>query len=126
MREWLAFILPPAMAFAGMRLARLVLGRKFEDGFGLGLGFAVGLAVGMLVFSQTVLLTALAGINAARLLAWTAMIWGTAEVILMSPKCAASLRQMEFRPAHLWLLLLLPVLYSWWGFGRLCRSEEHT
>jgi hypothetical protein len=123
MREWLAFLFPPAMAFAGMRLARLVLGRKFEDGFGLGLRLAVGLAVGMLVFSQTVLLTALAGINAARLLAWTAMVWGTAEAIVMSPKCAASLRQVKFRPSHLWLLLLLPLLYSWWVFGRLCTLE---
>ena len=123
MTEWLAFLFPPAMAFAGMRLARLVLGRKFEDGFGLGIRLAVGLAVGMLVFSQTVLLTALAGVNAARLLAWTAMIWGTAEAIVMSPKCLTGLRQLEFRPSHLWLLLLLPVLYSWWVFGRLSTLE---
>jgi hypothetical protein len=123
MREWLAFLLPPAMAFAGMRLVRLVLGQKLDDGFGLGLRLAVGLAVGMLVFSQTMLLTALAGVNTARLLAWTVMVWGTAEVILMSPKYTASLRQMEFRPAHLWLFLLLPVLYSWWVFGRLSTLE---
>ena len=123
MREWLAFMLPPAIAFAGMRLARLVLGQKFEDEFGFGLRFAIGLAVGMLVFSQAVLLTALAGINAARLLAWTAMIWGAVEVVLMCPKSATVLRLIQFRPAHLWLILLLPVLYSWWVFGRLCTLE---
>jgi hypothetical protein len=123
MKEWLAFILPPAAAFAGMRISRLVLGQKLEERFGLGLRFALGLAVGMLVFSQLVLLTALAGINATGLLAWTAIIWGVMEVGLMSPKLAAGFRQIKFQPAHLWLLLLLPVLYSWWIFGRLCTLE---
>src|SRR5450759_1464091 len=123
MKEWLAFILPPATAFAGMRLARLVLGQKFEERFALGLRFAIGLAVGMLVFSQSVLLTALAGINASGLLAWGALIWGIVEVILLSPNLASGLKQIKFQPGHLWLLLLLPVLYSWWVFGRLCTLE---
>ncbi|MGA3284859.1 MAG: hypothetical protein ABSD57_10440 [Verrucomicrobiota bacterium] len=123
MKEWLAFILPPATAFAGMRLNRLVLGQKFEEKFGLGLRFAIGLAVGMLVFSQTVLLGALAGVNLAGGLAWLALIWGAMEVVLLLPKVAAGLKQIKPQPGHLWLLLLLPVIYSWWVFGRLSTLE---
>ena len=76
MKEWIAFLLPPAMAFAGMRISRLVLGQKFEERFGSGLRFAIGLAVGMLVFSQAVLLGALAGVNLAGGLAWLALDLG--------------------------------------------------
>jgi hypothetical protein len=124
MKEWIAFLLPPAVAFAGMRVSRLVLGQKFEDRFGPGLRFTIGLAVGMLVFSQTVLLGALAGANLAAGLAWLALIWGAAEVVLMLPKAAAGLKQIKkFQPGHLWLLLLLPVIYSWWVFGRLSTLE---
>src|SRR5208282_3442872 len=115
MKEWIAFLLPPATAFAGMRLTRLLLGPRFDDRFGPGLRFAIGLAVGMLVFSQTVLLGALAGINLAGGLAWLALIWGAAEVALLLPllpKTAAGLKGTKFQPGHLWLLLLLPVIYS--------------
>jgi hypothetical protein len=123
MKEWIAFLLPPATAFAGMRISRLVLGQKFEKGFGFGLRFALGLGMGMLVFSQAVLLTALAGINLSGVLAWGALIWGVAEIGLRSPKWAAGLKQIKFQPGHLWLLLLLPVIYSWWVFGRLSTLE---
>jgi hypothetical protein len=123
MKEWIAFLLPPAVAFAGMRTSRLVLGQKFEEGFGFGLRFALGLAVGMTVFSQAVLLTALAGINLSGVLAWSALIWGVVEIGLRSPKGAAGLKQIKFQPGHLWLLLLLPVIYSWWVFGRLSTLE---
>ena len=123
MKEWIAFLLPPATAFAGMRLTRLLLGQPFEDRFGLGLRFAIGLAAGMLIFSQTVLLGALAGVNLAGGLAWLALVWGTAEVVLHLPKVAAGLKGITFRPGHLWLLLLLPVIYSWWVFARLSTLE---
>lgn len=123
MKEWIAFLLPPATAFAGMRINRLLFGHKLEERFGFGCRFALGLAVGMLVFSQSVLLTAIVGINAAGLLAWAALVWGIAEACLMSPKLPACLKQIRFQPAHLWLLLLLPVLYSWWVFGRLSTLE---
>ena len=123
MKEWIAFLLPPATAFAGMRISRLVLGQKLEEKFGFGLRFALGLAVGMLMFSQAVLLVALAGLNATGLLACVALIWGIVEVGLLSPKLAAGLKQIRFQPGHLWLWLLLPVIYSWWVFGRLCTLE---
>lgn len=123
MKEWIAFLLPPATAFAGMRLTRLLLGQPFADRFGPGLRFAIGLAAGMLIFSQTVLLGALAGINLAGTLAWLALIWGVVEIALLAPKAAAGVRQIKFQPGHLWLLLLLPVIYSWWIFARLSTLE---
>jgi len=123
MKEWIAFLLPPATAFAGMRMGRLILGAKWEEQFGLGLRFTLGLAIGMLVFSQSVLLAALAGINASGLLAWSALIWGVVEAGLLMPGLATGLTQTKYRPAHLWLLLLVPVVYSWWVFGQLCTLE---
>ncbi|MFZ1073489.1 MAG: hypothetical protein WAO21_08660 [Verrucomicrobiia bacterium] len=123
MKEWVAFLLPPAAAFAGMRISRLLLGKRFEEEFGFGLRFALGLGVGMVVFSQAVLLAALAGINLSAVLAWVALIWGVGEVGLLSPKVAAGLKQIKILPGHLWLLLLLPVIYSWWVFGRLSTLE---
>lgn len=123
MTEWIAFLLPPATAFAGMRLARLVLGRRFEEGFGLGLRFALGLGVGMVVFSQAVLLGALAGVNLAGSLAWLAVIGGTTEAVLLVPRTMAKLKPIKFQPGYFWLLLLLPAIYSWWIFGRLSTLE---
>jgi hypothetical protein len=123
MKELIAFLLPPATAFAGMRIARLVLGGKLEGNFGLGFRLALGLAIGMVVFSQSVLLTALAGIDASGWLAWTALIWGGVEVVLLLPKLTEGVRHFKFQIGHLWLLLLLPVIYSWWIYGRLCTLE---
>ncbi len=123
MKEWIAFLLPPATAFAGMRMSRLVLGARLEEQFGFGLRFALGLALGMLVFSHGVLLTALLGFNLSGVIAWGTLIWGIGEVGLLSPKLAAGLKQLKLQPGHLWLLLLLPVIYSWWVFGRLSTLE---
>ena len=123
MKEWIAFLLPPAVAFAGMRTSRLVLGQEIEERFGFGLRFALGLGLGMVVFSQAVLLTALAGINLSGALAWGALIWGVAEIGLRSPKWVAALKQIKFQRGHLWLLLLLPVVYAMWVFGRLSTLE---
>lgn len=123
MKEWIAFLLPPAVAFAGMRISRLLLGQKIVERFGFGLRFALGLGAGMAVFSQAVLLTALAGINLSGLLAWGALIWGVVEIGLLSPKWVAGLKQIKFQPGHLWLLLLLPAIYSWWVFARLSTLE---
>ena len=50
MKELIAFLLPPAVALAGTRLNRWLLGREWESRSGGGLKFALGLAVGMLVF----------------------------------------------------------------------------
>src|SRR3984957_4597062 len=116
MSELVAFILPPATALAGMRLAHWLLGKKFEALYGFGLRFALGLSVGMLVFSQAVLLTALVGFNASSLLARLALLWGAVEIILLAIKLPAARSFIKFRPGHLWLLLLLPLLYSWWVF----------
>lgn len=123
MKDFLVFILPPATALAGMRLGGWILGEKSGDRFGFGLRFAFGLAVGMLVFTQAALLSALAGFNAAPLLAWIGIAWGVAESILLARKVSAAARSVKFQPPHLWLLLLLPLAYSWWVFGRLSTLE---
>jgi len=123
MKEWIAFLLPPATAFAGMRLNRLILGQKLNENFGFGVRFALGLAIGMVVFSQSILLTTLIGINASFLLAWGALLWGATEAAILSPQVVAGVKQFKFQRGHLWLLLLLPVLYSWWVFGRLATVE---
>lgn len=119
----LAFILPPATALAGMRLARWLLGEKFASLFGFGLRFAIGLSLGMLVFSQAVLAGALAGFNASFVLAWLALLWGGVEFILLAAKLPDAWKLIKFQPGHLWLLLLLPLLWSWWVFGRLSTLE---
>jgi hypothetical protein len=123
MSELIAFILPPATALAGMRLAQWLLGKKFEARFGFGLRFALGLSVGMLVFSQAVLLSALAGFNGSFFLARLALLWGVVEFVLLVIKFPAARSLIKFRPGHLWLLLLLPLLCSWWVFGRLSTLE---
>jgi len=123
MKEWLAFLLPPATALAGMRLGHLVLGQDSKARFGLGLRFALGLGMGMLVFSQAVLLTTLAGINASGWLAWGALIWAVGDLGLHLRRWTAGWRAPKLQRAHLWLLLLLPVAYSWWVFGRLSTLE---
>jgi hypothetical protein len=123
MKELIAFLLPPAIAAVGMRLNRLILGETLLEKFGFGCRFALGLATGMVVFSQGVLLTAIIGINASTGLAWTGLVWGAIEVILLAPHFVAGFKKIKFQPGHLWLLLLLPVLYSWWVFGQLCTLE---
>lgn len=123
MSGFLSFILPLTTAMVGMRLGRWILGKKFEEEFGTGLRFAFGLGMGMLVFSQAVLLCAVAGINAFALLAWMALVWGVVEIILRAMKAPPVLKSFKFQPGHLWLLLLLPLFYSWWVFGRLSTLE---
>ena len=122
-QEFIAFILPIATALVGMRLCRWILGKKFEDNFGFGFRFAFGLGVGIVVFSQLILLSALAGVNAAALLAWTAILWGGVEVVLRAMKLPATAKSFKIQPGHAWLLLLMPVLYSWWIFGQLSTLE---
>ena len=123
MKELIAFLLPPATALAGMRINGWLLGKSLSDRFGFGLRFALGLAVGMVVFSQSVMLTALGGLNLSSLLAWTALIWGAAEAFLLRPRLVVGFKNIKLEPHHGWLLLLLPALYSWWVFGRLCTLE---
>jgi hypothetical protein len=123
MMDLAAFLLPPATAMIGMRLAAFVLGQGFRELFGFGLRFTLGLALGMLVFSQAILLTALAGFNASPILAWLAIIWGIVELALVLVKLPAAFKNIQFKPPHMWLLLLLPLVYSWWVFGRLSTLE---
>jgi hypothetical protein len=123
MKELAAFLLPPAVAFAGMRVNHLLFGKEFEQRFGGGFKFALGLAVGMLVFTQAVLLGTLTGVNLAGWLAWLALIWGVMEAVLLLLKATKGLKQIKFQPGYFWLLLLLPVIYSWWVFGRLSTLE---
>jgi hypothetical protein len=124
MKEFAAFILPPATALAGMRLSRLLLGKEIEAPFGAGFRFALGLAIGMFVFTQIVLLGGLAGFNAAGFLAWLAIVWGGVELVLQALKLPAAWKSITFQPGHLWLLLLVPLLYSWWIFGQLSTLED--
>ncbi len=123
MNELLAFLLPPATALAGMRLARWILGEGFNVQFGFGFRFAFGLAVGMLLFSQAVLLSALAGFNGSIILGRLALIWGAVELLWLAKNAPSSLKNFHFRPGYLWLVLLLPLVYSWWVFGRLSTLE---
>src|SRR5689334_18524219 len=103
MNEFIAFILPLTTAFVGMRLGRWILGQKFEDAYGTGFRFAFGLGMGMLVFSQAVLLCALAGLNVFGLLAWVALGWGIVEMVLHARKAPAVLKSFKFQPGHWWL-----------------------
>lgn len=123
MKELAAFLLPPAVAFCGVRICRALFGRQFDSRFGAGLRWTLGLAVGMLVFTQTALLGALAGVNAATPLARLALVWGLVEMILQAPRAVACLRQFRFQTQHLWLLVLLPVLCWCWVFARLSTLE---
>jgi hypothetical protein len=121
--DFVAFILPLMTAFAGMRLSRWILGQKFEEQFGFGFRFAFGLGVGMLVLTQAVLLCAVMGFNGAALLAWLAIIGGGVEIILRVMKLPQASKSFKFQVGHWWLLLLLPLLYSWWVFGQLSTLE---
>ncbi|MGH7980067.1 MAG: hypothetical protein ACREE6_11895, partial [Limisphaerales bacterium] len=123
MKEFAAFCLPPATALAGMRLTSLTLGGKFNGQFGFGFRFAIGLGVGMLVFTQVVLLAALAGINASFVLAWLAIFWGLVEIAMVLAKLPGHSKNIQFQSRHLLLVLLFPLVYSWWVFGRLSTLE---
>lgn len=119
MKELLAFLLPPATAMAGTRITRLILGKPFDETFGLGLRFAIGLAAGMFVFSQMLLLTALVGLNASELLAWAILIWGAIETVVLLRKIPAGAKNFHPQRSHGWLVLLIPAIWLLWEIGRL-------
>lgn len=123
MKDLVAFILPPATALAGMRCVQWILGQGFQSQFGFGFRFACGLAVGMLVFSQIILACALAGINAAFVLAWIALAWGGVEIVVLAAKLPAFRKSFVLPPGPHRLLLLLPLIYFWWVFGWLSTLE---
>lgn len=123
MKEFVAFLLPPAVALAGARINRIVLGKEFELRFGGGMRFGLGLASGMLVFTQTLLLGAIAGVNAAAVLAWLALLWGAIEFALLLPRAVEGVKGMKFQMTHFWLFLFIPVIIAWWVFGRLSTLE---
>lgn len=123
MNELIAFLLPPAIAFSGMRIFRLLLGKEIESHFNFGLRWSLGLALGMLVFTQIILFGALGGINLAAPLANLALAWGVIEMGTQAKRLITGLKQFRFQTGHLWLLLLLPVLYFCWIFGRLSTLE---
>lgn len=122
-QELIAFILPITVALAGTRMCRWVLGKEIETQFGFGFRFALGLAAGILLFSHSVLLCAIVGFNGARLLAWLALLWGAVEVVLLAMKFPTFWKTINFQPGHLWVLLLIPLFYSWWVLGRLSTLE---
>ncbi len=124
MRECIAFLLPPATALAGMRLNRLILGRRLDARFGFGLRFALGFAMGALAFSQLLLLGALAGADAATPLGRGVLVWGLVEAVLLYRRQTRAGWRVPLRTAHLWLLLLAPVACWLWVIGRLSVLES--
>jgi hypothetical protein len=118
MKEFLAFLLPPATALVGMRISRFILGKQLDEKFNFGLRFGLGLAVGMVILSQSLLLGALVGVNLCGVLAWTVLIWSLVEVALLAPKLLAGMKRIRFQRGHLWLLILLPMLRAWWVIAR--------
>jgi hypothetical protein len=123
MKEWLAFLLPPATALVGMRISSLLLGKKLNEEFGFGLRFALGLCVGMFVFTQGVLFGAVIGKGLCAFLAWTILLWAVVEVDLLARKIFAGLKQFRFQIGHLWLLGLAPVVLLLWEYARLSVLE---
>jgi hypothetical protein len=123
MKEFAAFVLPPALAMTGMRMNRALLGKDLDTRLGFGARFALGLASAMAVFSQIILLAVLLGANIAGPLAWAAFIWGLVEFVLLIPQGLQGLKDFKIQPAHLWSILLLPLLYVGWIFGRLSVLE---
>ena len=123
MNELISILLPPAVGLAGMRLVRWLLGADYEARHGLGLRFAVGLGAGMLVSTQIVLLGTLLGLKLAGAVAGISFAWGSFELLLLGRKGAGNLKLPRFQRAHLWLLLLLPVAFYFWVFGRLSVVE---
>lgn len=123
MSEWLVFLLPPAIALAGMRLADVLLGAEFRARYGTGLRFGLGLGLGMLVFTQAILAGALAGINLAGFLAKTALIWGAVELALRTYSLTKRRRDFRVGWNHLWLLLLLPLTWHFCIFSQLSVME---
>jgi hypothetical protein len=123
MKELLAFLLPPATALVGMRISCLILGKKLPEEFTFGLRFALGMCVGMFVFTQGVLLGAVAGVGLSSFLAWTIFAWAIIEVVLLAQKILAGLKQLRFQIGHLWLLALTPVVLQLWAYGRLSVVE---
>lgn len=121
--DFVAFILPPATALVGMRLTRWLLGESFDAQFGFGFRFAFGLGVGMLVFTQLLLLIALGGVNGAPALARLDFVWGAVEAVLLARKIPTAAKSIRLKPGHLWLIFLIPLLYSWWVFGQLSTLE---
>ena len=119
MNELLAFLLPPATALVGMRIARLLLGKKLDEEFTFGLRFALGMCVGMFVFTQSILSGSVVGLNWCAFLAWTVLAWALVEAIALVLKVLASLKPIHFRLSHLWLLMLIPVVLLLGAYGRL-------
>ena len=125
MSVWAVFLLPPAVALAGTRLMRLMLGPEHQARHGFSLRFAVGLGVGMLICTQALLLGALLGWNTGRWIALTALAWGAVELALLvryGLNNAGRLR-IRFQWPQLWLLFLAPVVFYFWVFGRLSVVE---
>jgi hypothetical protein len=123
MKETLAFLLPPATALIGMRISRLLLGKKLEEEFTFGLRFALGLCVGMLLSTQILLLGSMVGLSLCTPVAWIILAWADIEVFLLAQKIFPGLRRLRFQIGHLWLLALTPVVLLLWGFGRLSTVD---
>lgn len=109
MRELLAFCLPPLMALTGVRLNEWLFRQHKLLPDEPGLRFALGLATSTLFYSQILLLAVVVGIDAARPLAWAAVVWGTVEVLIRGRDIATKRRWWRPRRVRLPYLLLLPV-----------------
>ena len=119
MNELLAFLLPPATALVGMRIARLIFGKKLEEEFQFGLRFALGMCVGIFVLTQALLFGSVVGLNLCAFLAWTVFAWALIETLILVAKVSAGLKPIRYRLGHIWLLMLIPVVLLLWAYGRL-------
>jgi len=122
MTRMIAFLLPPAVALLGMRVNLSLHGAGTRAGPGVGLRFALGLASGMLLLSQLVLLFAVVGWNASRVLAALTGLWAVVELTLAARALRVPTR-VKPKPAHLAGVVLLPLLYAAWVYGRLATLE---
>jgi hypothetical protein len=124
MKEILALLLPPTIAFAGGRINECLFGRAALNRHGPGVRFAFGLGTGMLVFSQLVVLGAVSGVQLAPTLAWGGLLWGVAEMIWRLFHHWPALRAWRPDARCAWWLLLLPAAAAMALTGLLATVES--
>jgi hypothetical protein len=123
MKALLAWLLPPLVALAGMRMNEWLFTRPALARHGAGLRFAWGLGTGMLIFSQLVVLGAVVGVPLATLLAWTGLGWGAVEFIVRLRHAWPALANWRPKRIHLWWLTLAPVAVALGLTGLLATVE---
>ncbi|HMP82059.1 MAG TPA: hypothetical protein PKA41_05055 [Verrucomicrobiota bacterium] len=117
---FIAFLLPIAVALAGVRLLRLIF-RELDNVLSTGEWLACGLAFGAFLSTQTILGLRLAGLKLEQPLAWAFIIWGAVELGLMIKRGVKQPPKLQTR--QFWWLLLLPAAFMAWLLFRLSGLE---